>query len=92
MAAHFERTQIFSPATIPLLYSAAMAMTTSPRSSSATCMTALVVMLAYGIAPPPRSVPLGFAGGATSGVVAVPLWPPGRVRRVAARRHRKWCR
>ena len=78
MAAHFERMQIFSPATIPLLYSAAMAMTG---------LTAFIFgrlydryglsVLAYGIALSAFALPLGFMGGATSGVIAVLLWASG---------------
>jgi len=78
MAAHFERMQIFSQATIPLLYSAAMAMTG---------LTAFIFgrlfdkyglsVLAYGIALSAFALPLGFLGGATSGVIAVLLWASG---------------
>ena len=78
MAAHFERTQIFSPATIPLLYSAAMAMTG---------LTAFIFgrlydkyglsVLAYGIAVSAFALPLGFMSGATGGVIAVLLWASG---------------
>jgi MFS family permease len=78
MAAHFERTQLFSPAAIPLLYSAAMAMTG---------LTAFIFgrlydkyglsVLAYGIVLSAFALPLGFMGGATSGVVAVLLWASG---------------
>ena len=78
LAAHFERTGVFAPATIPLLYSAAMAMNG---------LTAFVfgrlfdkhglVVLAGGIIFSVVALPLGFFGGAAGGVLAVLCWASG---------------
>ena len=94
LAAHFERTGVFAPATIPLLYSAAMAMNG---------LTAFVfgrlfdkhglVVLAGGIIFSVLALPLGFFGGAAGGVLAVAVLGQRarRAGRVAARGHRAGC-
>ena len=78
LAAHFERTSLFEPATIPLLYSAAMAM----NGLTAFIFGRLfdkhgIVVLALGILVSVLALPLGFMGGASAGVVAVLCWATG---------------
>ena len=78
LGAHFERSRIFSAATIPLLYSAAMAMT----GFTAFIFGRLfdrhgIVVLSYGIGISVLAFPLGFLGGATGGVLAVLCWAIG---------------
>lgn len=78
LAAHFEKNQIFQPATIPLLYSAAMA---------TTGLTAFVfgklfdrygiTVLAAGIFISLLALPFGFFGGVTGAVIAVLCWGTG---------------
>jgi MFS family permease len=78
LGAHFENTRLFAPATIPLLYSGAMAMNG---------LTALVfgrlfdrhgiVVLAWGIFISLLALPLGFLGGPVSAVIAVMCWATG---------------
>jgi MFS family permease len=78
LAAHFERSAIFAPATIPLLYSAAMAV----NGVTAFLFGRLfdkhgIVVLSWGILLSLLALPLGFLGGAAGGIVAVLCWASG---------------
>ena len=78
LGAHFETHKTFAPATIPLLYSAAMAITG---------LTAFVfgrlfdkhgiAVLSSGIVISLLALPLGFFGGVTGGILAVVCWATG---------------
>jgi MFS family permease len=78
LGAHFERTHVFSAATIPLLYSLAMGMS----GLTAFIFGRLfdkhgIVVLAFGIGVSVLALPLGFFGGVTGGVLAVLCWATG---------------
>src|SRR4029453_16020002 len=78
LAAHFEHTSVFAPATIPLLYSAAMAM----NGLTAFLFGRLfhkhgIVVLSVGISFSVLALPLGFFGGAAGGVLGVLCWASG---------------
>jgi len=78
MGAHFERTRLFSPATIPLLYSIAMAV----NGIAALVFGRLfdkygIVVLPWGIACSVLALPLGFLGSQTGAVLAVACWAVG---------------
>jgi MFS family permease len=78
IGAHFESTKVFAPATIPLLYSLAMAMTG---------LTAFIFgrlfdkhgisVLSLGIIVSVFALPFAFFGGAAGGIIAVLCWATG---------------
>jgi MFS family permease len=78
LSLHFENEQFFSKETIPLLYSAAMAVVG---------LTALVCgrlfdrygipVLAFGVLATMLALPLGFLGGKIGAVIAVMCWAAG---------------
>jgi predicted MFS family arabinose efflux permease len=78
LAYHFQRTALFEPATIPLLYALAMGING---------LTALVfgrlfdrhglLVLALGIVVSLFALPLGFLGGANAAVASVACWASG---------------
>jgi len=78
VGAHFEANKVFTPSTIPLLYSLAMAVTG---------LTAFVfgrlfdkhgiAVLSIGIGISVLALPFGFFGGAVGGVIAVLCWGTG---------------
>ena len=75
---HFEHTGLFASATIPLLYAA---------SNGVVGLTALVCghlfdrygipVLVFGVLATMITLPLGFLGGTTGGVIAVLCWGAG---------------
>ena len=78
LGAHFERTRLFAPAMIPLLYSAAMAV----NGVTAVVFGRLfdrygIVVLVWGIVFSMLALPLGFLGGSTGAVLAVVCWASG---------------
>jgi MFS family permease len=78
MGAHFEKNHIFGAATIPVLYSAAMAMTGLTAFIFGRLFDRYgIVVLSYGIAISVLALPLAFMGGAIAGVVAVLCWASG---------------
>ena len=78
LGAHFEKHQIFDAATIPLLYSMAMAMTGLTAFIYGRLFDRYgIVVLSYGIGISMLALPLGFLGGATAAVVAVLCWASG---------------
>lgn len=78
LGAHFERQKTFAPATIPLLYSAAMAMTGLTAFIFGKLFDAYgISMMSLGIGISLLALPLGFFGGATGGILAVLCWATG---------------
>jgi MFS family permease len=78
LGAHFEKNHIFGAATIPLLYSAAMAMTGLTAFVFGRLFDRFgIVVLSYGIGISMLALPLGFLGGAASGILAVLCWAIG---------------
>jgi MFS family permease len=78
LGAHFERNHIFSSATIPLLYSAAMAMTGLTAFIFGRLFDRYgIVVLSFGILISMLALPLGFFGGAIGGILAVLCWATG---------------
>jgi MFS family permease len=78
LGAHFEKNQLFAPATIPLLYSLAMAMTGLTAFVFGRLFDRYgIVVLSFGIGISLLALPLGFLGGATGGIVAVLCWATG---------------
>jgi MFS family permease len=78
LAAHFEKNQIFAPATIPLLYSAAMAMTGITAFVFGRLFDRYgIAVLAAGIFISLLALPFGFFGGVTGAVIAVLCWGTG---------------
>jgi len=78
LGAHFEKQGLFGAATIPLLYSAAMAMTGLTAFIYGRLFDRYgIVVLSYGIGISMLALPLGFLGGATAAVVAVLCWASG---------------
>ncbi|MEP6782849.1 MAG: MFS transporter [Acidobacteriota bacterium] len=78
IGAHFEATKVFEPATIPLLYSLAMAMT----GLTAFIFGRLfdkhgIVILSLGIIVSLFALPFAFFGGVTGGIIAVLCWATG---------------
>ncbi len=78
VGAHFEANKVFTPSTIPLLYSLAMAVT----GLTAFIFGRLfdkhgIVVLALGIGISVLALPFGFFGGAMGGVIAVLCWGTG---------------
>jgi MFS family permease len=78
LAYHFQKTALFQPATIPLLYALAMGING---------LTALVfgrlfdrhgvLVLSLGISVSLLALPLGFLGGSTAAVASVACWASG---------------
>jgi len=78
LGAHFEKQGLFGAATIPLLYSAAMAMTGLTAFIYGRLFDRYgIVVLSYGIGISMLALPLGFLGGATAAVVSVLCWASG---------------
>ena len=78
LGAHFEKNHLFGAATIPLLYSAAMAMTGLTAFIFGRLFDRYgIVVLSYGIGISMLALPLGFLGGATAGILAVLCWATG---------------
>ena len=78
VGAHFEANKVFTPSTIPLLYSLAMAVT----GLTAFIFGRLfdkhgIVVLSLGIGISVLALPFGFFGGAMGGVIAVLCWGTG---------------
>jgi MFS family permease len=78
LGAHFEKTHLFASATIPLLYSGAMAI----NGLTAFVFGRLfdkhgIVVLPAGIAVSILALPLGFFGGQVGAVLAVACWATG---------------
>lgn len=78
LASHFEIHQLFKPATIPLLYSGAMAI----NGLTAFLFGRLfdrhgIGVLAWGIFISLLALPLGFLGGVTGAILAVVCWATG---------------
>ena len=78
LGAHFEKTHLFAPATIPLLYSGAMAM----NGLTAFVFGRLfdkhgIVVLSAGMAISVLALPLGFLGSPAAAVLAVLCWATG---------------
>jgi MFS family permease len=78
LGAHFESRHIFAPATIPLLYSAAMAMTGLTAFIFGKLFDRYgIAMMSLGIVISVLALPLGFFGGVTGGILAVLCWATG---------------
>jgi MFS family permease len=78
LGAHFERHQIFSAATIPLLYSLAMGMVGLTAFVFGRLFdTHGIIVLTFGIGISLLALPLGFLGGVTGGILAVLCWATG---------------
>ncbi len=78
LGAHFEKNHIFAAATIPLLYSGAMAVTGLTAFLYGRLYDRYgIVVLSYGIGVSMLALPLGFLGGATGGLLAVVCWASG---------------
>ncbi|MBY0497375.1 MAG: MFS transporter [Cyanobacteria bacterium] len=78
LAAHFETRKTFAPATIPLLYSAAMAMTGLTAFIFGKLFDKYgISMMSLGILISLLALPLGFFGGVTGGILAVLCWATG---------------
>jgi MFS family permease len=75
---HFQKTAVFGPATIPLLYSGAMAVNavTAPLFGRLFDRFGLV-MLSIGTLISMLSLPLGFLGGPTAVVAGMACWATG---------------
>jgi MFS family permease len=78
LASHFETHRLFAPATIPLLYSGAMAI----NGVTAFLFGRLfdrhgIAVLAWGIFISLLALPLGFLGGITGAILAVACWATG---------------
>lgn len=78
LGAHFEKRGMFGAATIPLLYSAAMAMSGLTAFIYGRLFDRYgIVVLSYGIGISMLALPLGFLGGSTAAVLAVLCWASG---------------
>lgn len=78
LGAHFETQKIFTPSTIPLLYSLAMAVTGATAFLFGKLFdTHGIVVLSLGILVSLLALPFGFFGGVTGGVIAVLCWATG---------------
>jgi len=78
LGAHFEKHQLFAPATIPLLYSLAMAMTGLTAFIFGRLFDRYgIIVLSFGIGISLLALPLGFLGGTTGGILAVLCWATG---------------
>jgi MFS family permease len=78
IGAHFESTKVFAPATIPLLYSLAMAMTGLVAFIFGKLFDKHGIgVLSFGIIISVFALPFAFFGGTTGGVIAVLCWATG---------------
>ena len=78
LGAHFEKNHIFASATIPLLYSLAMAMTGLTAFIFGRLFDRYgIAVLSYGIVISMLALPFGFLGGATGAIIAVLCWATG---------------
>jgi MFS family permease len=78
IGAHFESMKVFAPATIPLLYSLAMAMTGLVGFIFGKLFDKHgIIVLSLGILISVFALPFAFFGGATGGVIAVLCWATG---------------
>lgn len=78
LGAHFETQKTFAPATIPLLYSAAMAVTGLTAFIFGRLFDKYgIAVLSTGIMISLLALPLGFFGGVTGGILAVICWATG---------------
>lgn len=75
---HFQKTAAFGPATIPLLYSGAMAVNAITAPLFGRLFDRFgIVMLSIGTLISMLSLPLGFLGGPTAAMVGVACWATG---------------
>ena len=75
---HFQKTSAFGPATIPLLYSGAMAVNAVTAPLFGRLFDRFgIVMLSVGTLISMLSLPLGFLGGPTAAMVGVACWATG---------------
>jgi MFS family permease len=75
---HFQKTAVFGPATIPLLYSGAMAVNAVTAPLFGRLFDRFgVVMLSIGTLISMLSLPLGFLGGPTEVMAGVACWATG---------------
>ena len=75
---HFQRTKLFQPETIPLLYAGAMGIV---GITALVCGRLFdrhgVIVLAVGVLVTMLALPFGFLGGQVGGVLAVAFWAAG---------------
>jgi MFS family permease len=75
---HFQKTAAFGPATIPLLYSGAMAVNAITAPLFGRLFDRFgIVMLSIGTLISMLSLPLGFLGGPTAAMAGVACWATG---------------
>jgi len=75
---HFQKTAAFGPATIPLLYSGAMAVNAITAPLFGRLFDRFgIAMLSLGILISMLSLPLGFLGGPTAAMAGVACWATG---------------
>jgi MFS family permease len=75
---HFQHTRMFAPQTIPLLYAVGMGMVGLTAFVCGHLFDRFGVwILVFGILATMFALPLGFLGGAASGVAAVLCWAAG---------------
>ena len=75
---HFQKTAAFGPATIPLLYSGAMAVNAVTAPLFGRLFDRFgIIMLSIGTLISMLSLPLGFLGGPTAAMVGVACWATG---------------
>jgi MFS family permease len=75
---HFQKTSAFGPATIPLLYSGAMAVNAVTAPLFGRLFDRFgIVMLSIGTLISMLSLPLGFVGGPTFAMAGVACWATG---------------
>ena len=75
---HFQHTAAFGPATIPLLYSGAMAVNAITAPLFGRLFDRFgIVMLSVGTLISMLSLPLGFLGGPTAAMAGVACWATG---------------
>jgi MFS family permease len=78
ISAHFESQKIFASATIPLLYSLAMAVTGLTAFIFGRLFDKYgIIVLSLGIIISLFALPFAFFGGATGGIIAVLCWATG---------------
>jgi MFS family permease len=78
LGAHFEKTRLFAPSTIPLLYSGAMAVNGLMAFVFGRLFDKYgIVVLPAGIAISVLALPLGLFGGQVGATIAVACWATG---------------
>jgi MFS family permease len=78
LAYHFENTNFFAPATIPLLYAGAMGVNGLTALLFGTLFDRIGLgALAIGISISLLALPFGFLGGATGAIAGVACWATG---------------